>query len=384
MAWEQNSRFRRLPGLYDRPDFSSFKINEQCFIRKQHKCGKIFGASKSCFIACPSEDFINPILELMSEKLTKVGIEPIVAVKERAYGQDIFCIKICGKIIESRFCIVILDDTIHKKINTPNPNVYYEYGLMTSLRKHIVPLQKEGLKLAFNIQSYDTVKYNEKNIGTELDRAIKDAIKITESKEKGENKTSIKDKTIFRQLELAGIKLKDTDWYLSDVIDDTLLQGFGNYEKGFYAYLGKIDESNEFKDYLEDLAVVIHRTEDIANEIDTDLSVEIKKYKKLKKDINAQKKAEKNNKVINWDLTYRLKERDLRDIKDNIDDLKNKQELISMIYIGFIINPQLEKNKFLKKVAESLDIYKRYKLTYTSNNKMAFGDIKITFNTTQF
>src|SRR5574337_706789 len=83
----------------------SSALNEQCFIRKQHKCGKMYGASKSCFIACPTDDDLEPILELMSEKLTKLGIEPIIAVKERAYGQDIFCTKICGKIIESRFCI---------------------------------------------------------------------------------------------------------------------------------------------------------------------------------------------------------------------------------------------------------------------------------------
>jgi len=147
---------------------NSLSVNEKCFIRKQHKCGKVFGASKSCFIACPTQDELEPILGLMSEKLTKAGIEPIIAVKERAYGQDIFCTKICGKIIESRFCIVILDDVIVDGKNIPNPNVYYEYGLMASLRKHIIPLQKEGLFLAFNIQSYDTIKYNPKNVGVEL------------------------------------------------------------------------------------------------------------------------------------------------------------------------------------------------------------------------
>ncbi|MFC1693663.1 hypothetical protein ACFL1R_09180 [Candidatus Latescibacterota bacterium] len=55
---------------------------------------------------------------------------------------------------------------------------------MTSLRKHIIPLQKEDLVLAFNIQSYDTIKYKPSNIASELDRAIKDAIKITETVEK--------------------------------------------------------------------------------------------------------------------------------------------------------------------------------------------------------
>jgi len=163
-----------------RDSLTGLQVIERCFIRKDHECGKIKGASKSCFVACPKEDELEPILELISEKLSKVGIEAIIAVKERAYGQDIFCTKICGKIIESRFCIVILDDQIDDGRNIPNPNVYYEYGLMTSLEKHIIPLQKEDLTLAFNIQSYDTIKYNSRNIGTELDRAIRDAIRITE------------------------------------------------------------------------------------------------------------------------------------------------------------------------------------------------------------
>jgi len=167
MSW--NSDYSTFPFDNDSERVNkSFGTNEQCFIRKEHKCGKFFGASKSCFIACPTDDKIETILELMSEKLMKVGIEPIIAVKERAYGQDIFCTKICGKIIESKFCIVILDDAVRENGNIPNPNVYYEYGLMTSLRKHIIPLQRDDLHLAFNIQSYDTIKYNNKNIGTLL------------------------------------------------------------------------------------------------------------------------------------------------------------------------------------------------------------------------
>jgi hypothetical protein len=211
-----------------------FKVNERCFIRKEHKCGKIFGASKSCFIACPDEEELEPILELFSEKLAKVGIETTIAVKERAYGQDIFCTKICGKIIESKFCVVILDDAIVDGKNIPNPNVYYEYGLMTALGKHIIPLQKEDLKLAFNIQSYDTIKYTFGNIATELDRAIKDAIKITESRDKEDKKEGIfPEKSILRSFELSGFKLREEDWFLSNVINDTEFRGFGQYDKGF-------------------------------------------------------------------------------------------------------------------------------------------------------
>ncbi len=231
---------------YSRPYFSitkpgsspgSLSFNEQCFIRKDHKCEKLFGASKSCFIACPTDDDLEPILGLMSEKLSKVGVEPIIAVKERAYGQDIFCTKICGKIIESRFCIVVLDDTMDDGKNIPNPNVYYEYGLMTSLRKHIIPLQKEDLGLAFNIQSYDTIKYSAKNITVELDRAIKDALRITEAKEQVDKKTSLPEKTLLRKLELAGLDLRDSDWVLHEAIGDTNFKGFGQYDKLFYVYL---------------------------------------------------------------------------------------------------------------------------------------------------
>lgn len=116
MTWK-NSFYTRF-GFSDSksfPRFSSFPFNERCFIRKGHKCEKNFGASKSCFIACPDNDELEPIITIISERITKAGYEPIRAVKERAYGQDIFCTKICGKIIESRFCIVILDDTIEKK-----------------------------------------------------------------------------------------------------------------------------------------------------------------------------------------------------------------------------------------------------------------------------
>ena len=100
---------------------------------------------------------IKIMTDLITEKLTKIGIEPIIAIEQRAYGQDIFCIKICGKIIESQFCIVILDDTVEQingaNVLIPNPNVYYEYGLMTALGKHVIPLQKDGQDLAFNIQT---------------------------------------------------------------------------------------------------------------------------------------------------------------------------------------------------------------------------------------
>ena len=82
-------------------------------------------------------------------------IEPYIAVEQRAFQKDIFCEKICSKIIESQFCIVFLNDVIDEvdRVRKPNANVYYEYGLMTAFGKKIIPIQLEGQSLAFNPSS---------------------------------------------------------------------------------------------------------------------------------------------------------------------------------------------------------------------------------------
>ena len=87
MTWQIDYRSPYFFGTEPRSSIEALPSIEQCFIRKDHKCGKLLGASKSCFIACPTDDDLEPILGLMSEKLSKVGIEPIIAVKERAMGR---------------------------------------------------------------------------------------------------------------------------------------------------------------------------------------------------------------------------------------------------------------------------------------------------------
>ena len=384
MTWK-NSFYTR----YGFPDnkylsrLDSFRTNEQCFIRKDHKCGKNFGASKSCFIACPQNDELEPIITLISQRLTKTGYEPIRAVKERAYGQDIFCTKICGKIIESRFCIVILDDTIEKKVNIPNPNVYYEYGLMTSLEKHIIPLQKENLKLAFNIQSYDTIKYNGKNILLEIERAIKDAIRITgkEEKEGKEDKEIIlPEKALLRKLEMVGFNQRNDEWFLHNVIEDTNFKGFGQDNrdgKPFYLYLGKIDNTAEFQDYLSDLGIVIYRTEHKAIELQEKLSSLKENLEMVKKDI----KLENNYLAIHNRPSFSLKasqyDRDPKRIESSIADIEDMLFRMSTIFVGFIINPQLDASEFLHKAEKLIQEYDRYKLSLNSKDSILFDDIPV-------
>ena len=88
-------------GRADKMAVQDFIRNEKCFVRKELDCGRYFGVSKTCFIACPNSDEIGMELSIITDKLQKEGIEPFIAVKERVYGEDIFCTKICGKIIES-------------------------------------------------------------------------------------------------------------------------------------------------------------------------------------------------------------------------------------------------------------------------------------------
>ena len=149
-----------------------FNVNEHCLVRNQ-PCGRIFSGSKLCFIACPASEEISLELGIIKEILRKYGIEPYIAVEQRELGKDIFCEKICGKIIEAKFCIVILNDTCNDKcISLPSSNVYYEYGLMTGLHKELIPIQKSGQKLAFNIQSFDSIIYKPSNLSSIIEEAI--------------------------------------------------------------------------------------------------------------------------------------------------------------------------------------------------------------------
>ncbi|WP_169704313.1 hypothetical protein [Candidatus Kuenenia stuttgartiensis] len=151
----------------------TIQANEKCLVRHMD-CKWIFGGSRICFVACPNSDEIALELEVIKQKLRCANIEPYVAVDNRDFQKDIFCEKICTKIIESLFCIAILNDVPDPKdgIRKPNANVYYEYGLMTAFKKRIIPVQRTDHQLAFNIQSLDTLKYNPGNFPKLIEEAI--------------------------------------------------------------------------------------------------------------------------------------------------------------------------------------------------------------------
>lgn len=338
MSWKEGSFYRPIWSSPIKNQPSVFGMNRFCFVRKELECGKFFGASKSCFIACPTNTDLEPVLALISEKLTKFGIEPIIAVKERAYGQDIFCTKICGKIIEARFCLVILDDTIVNDNKIPNPNVYYEYGLMTALGKHIVPLQKDGQILAFNIQSYDTIKYNNSNMNSELDRALRDAVKITEDKNNEVEEIRLSEKSLLRRIELSGLdeidKNDDTDSDMSEIVSDTLFKVFVNGKEEKYILIGKIDNENEFSTYLEDIDIIVYRIENLLVSSQNEI-VPLKE--KIDSFDQSDTSTAKGISHISGSELYR-RERELGSLNSQLSHMNERVNKIKEVGIGFVID----------------------------------------------
>ncbi len=200
------------------------RVNQKCFVRHQD-CKRIFEGSRICFIASPSSEEVALELKIIAQKLREVKIEPYIAVEQREFQKDIFCEKICSKIIESQFCIVLLNDVVDEadKIRKPNANVYYEYGLMTALGKKIIPIQLEGQSLAFNIQSLDTVKYTK----GDLDRQIEEAIKIIllSIEEEEEGKVSVSHK-LWWALDIMGLVKTNDILYLKH-FDILLIDSLG-------------------------------------------------------------------------------------------------------------------------------------------------------------
>ncbi len=328
---------------------------ENCFVRKNHICGKVIGASKSCFIASPDEPELETILQLIVEKLARRGIESVIAVRERAYGQDIFCTKICGKIIESKFCIVILDDTIKKKVHLPNPNVYYEYGLMTALTKQIIPLQKKELTLAFNIQSHDTIKYSEKNISTELDTAIKEALRIIDI---DSQKDLLDERRIFRVFELNGFQHHSKRWAYKEAIDDTEFVGLVRSGEKIWTYIlvGKADRKEELPKLLDDLEIIAHRIERICETI-------VKEREQYVESLIAKKTQGIKLSKEEEELSY------------NSLVVKSSKKF----YVTVFANPDVDIAEFMKSANRILDPYKRFEIVQIKENKIIAGDLVIDF-----
>jgi hypothetical protein len=84
--------------------------NEICIISLP-SCGYVFSSSPSCFIGY---GFNRSTLEMeiLRTLLSERRIEAYEAGGNLAPGQQVFCQKICSKIIQSQFCIVLVNKAL--------------------------------------------------------------------------------------------------------------------------------------------------------------------------------------------------------------------------------------------------------------------------------
>ena len=90
-------------------------------------------------------------MEIPRASLAQRRIEAYEAGGALAPAQQVFCQKICSKIIQSQFCIVLLNNENVGGIQTTNANVYMEYGLVLGFNRYIIPFKHEDYQLPFNV-----------------------------------------------------------------------------------------------------------------------------------------------------------------------------------------------------------------------------------------
>jgi hypothetical protein len=185
-------------------------VNKNCIVRDR-PCGRLFGGSNSCFIACPSSEEVALELDIIKSILSQEELDPYIAVEHFEPGRDIFCTKICTKIIESRICIALLTGSKNDINRLPNPNVYYEYGLMSAWNKPTIPVQSNDDNLAFNIQSFDTIKYSPSNFKEKIHHAIRVALSKFDQDVNNPSNDSL-NSLLINYFELRGLQIMEDSW----------------------------------------------------------------------------------------------------------------------------------------------------------------------------
>ncbi|MBN2396675.1 MAG: hypothetical protein JXC36_09495 [Candidatus Atribacteria bacterium] len=209
------------------------KKNENCFIGMP-SCGNVYESAKMVFVAAPADDLYKLKISYIQRVVESHGFECYLALRNFEPGSFAFCTKICSKIIQSKFCIVLLDPSLKDGINIPNPNVNLEYGMMIAQNKYIIPLQEEKYALPFNISPLDTIKYNDSNFEEKVVSAIDHAINK-------KNKTEIDDND---PLQIIQNYYAIEGYTLSDINGNAFLKSLFGFGQPYGYYL--FDNSTEY------------------------------------------------------------------------------------------------------------------------------------------
>jgi hypothetical protein len=247
---------------------------------------------------------------------------------------------------------VILDDALRKTksnpVNIPNSNVYYEYGLMTALGKYVIPLQKEGQVLAFNIQTHDTIKYAPQNISSELDAALKDAIRITQEDSSGQEYPDTSERFFIRCFEISGYQRKDYDWFLGDTIRDTAFSGFGHPSKQEYLFVTISNDKKSVQNAVTDRQVITRRLESLVRELSGEIDSYATKTEELNIELSKLEKGGDGKHVVGMFSTRSQIERTKRSLQE-VYNKKNEAlarvEAIQNSKFAIILTPQIAQLK---------------------------------------
>ncbi|MBW7942726.1 MAG: hypothetical protein H3C64_10130 [Candidatus Kuenenia stuttgartiensis] len=216
----------------------SIRKNEICVVGLP-RCDFVFSSTRSCFIAY-GFDTSTLEMNILKSLLEERGLIAEEAGGTLAPGQSAFCAKICSKIITSQFCVVLLNHDLRNGVETPNANVNMEYGLMLGFNKYVIPFQREGQHLPFNVAGLDTVKYTNQNFRDKAIIALEQAISETtqESVPRDNSDQIIQLFLMERGLLVSAIDSEgDRNLYrLGDSLGFNLLNTFSGNE---YVYFGR-------------------------------------------------------------------------------------------------------------------------------------------------
>lgn len=205
----RSSRTKAYEGL----DLSEFP----CLISDTRTC-KPTPPKDMVFIIGSGNPEFEEEMKAVKEVLKGFGFQGYFALlSEEEKGLDAFCDKICSKILNSLFCVVMLNAPItleyidkvtgdEEIFRAPRANVYYEFGIAIALMKRVIPLMREDLKLPFDIQHLDAIPYE--NIGN-LKEKLTEAVKATLLKPSREK---------IAKMPRIGLLLVDQEGNVSDTI----------------------------------------------------------------------------------------------------------------------------------------------------------------------
>lgn len=241
---------------------TNLRINQNCYIALP-SCNYVFESAKMCFIACPSDEKYTLYQSMIKKILQENVYECHIAVRTSNPGKNVFCSKICSKIIQSQFCIVFLDPSFDSKNKPfPNPNVYFEYGMMLTQNKYIIPFQHTDHSLPFNVYNLDTIKYTDKDFEALAREEIAKAIEKFSLKET--DQITVLNRTITQYYLINGYGLTNVDTntdnrFVYEVGYSFGFSLFNTYSvKGLYKFVGYF-ANDDTKNILLNTKLLIQR-----------------------------------------------------------------------------------------------------------------------------